>query len=223
MNPDASHMDRTWQQLLAAYVDGETTQDERQLVETWLRKNPELNRALQDQQELCPANRALWQTVAPVLPSQEQWQAMLPQIESALFAGVAPKPQNVVRPRHIRRLFWTGLFSVAGLATAAALVLAFTLPWRPHSLPSTPVEEERPEPVYSVATPQDVDIVSVRPADMPHVVVGEPPVPQSMTFVSATDVKVHGLLPDGDGMMPHVQSGENNGMPMVYAPLSRNP
>ena len=110
MNPDLSHLDRTWQQLLAAYVDGETTQDERYLVESWMRKYPDLMQALQDQQELSPSNQALWRHVAPPMPSQEQWQAMLPQIESAVLAGIAPKPQSVVRPRHIHRLFWGGCF-----------------------------------------------------------------------------------------------------------------
>jgi len=216
-------MHRTWQQLLAAYVDGETTEIERHLVETWLRKNPELNAELRAQQQFSPANQSLWSGLAPPLPAEERWQTVLPQIEQAVFPGIEPKTGSRARRPGLRRFFWPGFFALVGVTTAAAVLFALLPLGRNHPPVQPRTEDENTESVYSVASSQDVDIISVRPNDWPHVVVGEQPVPDSMTFVSAADVKFHGLQPDGDGMMPHVQSGENSGMPMVFAPLSRAP
>ena len=35
-DPELSHLGRTWQQLLAAYADGELSGEERTVVDNWL-------------------------------------------------------------------------------------------------------------------------------------------------------------------------------------------
>jgi anti-sigma factor RsiW len=227
MNPnDLMHGQRTWQQLLASYADGETTDEERQIVESWLQQYPGMAEELAGQQSLSPTNQALWQEAAVPLPADERWQATLGGIAAATLSGVAMKKNGGKRGRGWRRLVRPWFLAVVGLASAAAVLLAVFAPWRapaPVVVTTPHGNDENTETVFSVATTKDVDIISVRPADLPHVVVGEPPIPETLTFASAADVKVHGTLPDWDGMKPNVHSGDNSGMPMIFAPLAREP
>ena len=217
--PELSHRDRTWQQLLAAYCDCELAEDERRVVENWLQTQPELAAELARQKQLSATNQVLWQSVAPNYPEEARWSTVYRNILASVQAGQERQLHSGLG--RLRRS-WPFLIAVPLLAGAAAVLLAL-LPPVGKPVVSTKGGEDAAESVYSVATQEDVEIVSVRPADWPHVVVGEPPLGEKLTFVSAADVNVEGLQPDWDGMTPQLQLGANSGMPMVIAPLPRAP
>ncbi|HLW64457.1 MAG TPA: hypothetical protein VKS79_03995, partial [Gemmataceae bacterium] len=149
-----------------------------------------------------------------------RWNAVLNNVKAGVGASPSQRPRT--RLARLRRA-WPILLAVPAIAAAAAILLAFSPLWRPPSALPVKNGDENTEAIYSVASQQDVEIISVRPADLPHVVVGESPLGEKLTFVSAADVYVQGLQPDLDGMTPRVQTGANSGMPMVIAPLSREP
>jgi len=219
--PELSHLDRSWQQLLAAYCDGELAEEVRLVVENWLQDQPELAAELAQQRQLSASNQALWQSVTPNFPDEARWSTVYRNILASVQASRERPLDSGSRIRRLRRS-WPFLLAVPLLGGAAAILFAL-LPQGGKPVVLTKGGEDAAEKVYSVATQEDVDIVSVRPADWPHVVVGEHPLGEKVIFVSAADINVQGLQPDWDGMTPQLQSGTNSGMPMVIAPLPRAP
>jgi anti-sigma factor RsiW len=221
-DPELSHMGRTWQQLLAAYADGELSDEERTVVDNWLHAHPELAVELEAQRPFSGTNRSVWQVAVPNLPDEARWNAVLRNVKAGIGIGPAEQTHSGSRFAKLRRT-WPILLAVPVIAAAAAILLALAPLWRPPTTPPVRNGDDNSESVYSVASQQDVDIISVRPADWQHVIVGESPLSEKVVFASAADVNVHGLQPDWDGMTPRVQSGANSGMPMVIAPLTREP
>jgi hypothetical protein len=76
---------------------------------------------------------------------------------------------------------------------------------------------------FAVLAPHEIEIQSIRQADVPLVVVGEPPLRDGVKLMTYSDVKLDVVQADWDGMMPQVQTGSISGMPFIYAPLSRGP
>ncbi|HEV3145871.1 MAG TPA: hypothetical protein VGZ47_18420 [Gemmataceae bacterium] len=220
--PDLSQLGRTWQQLVAAYADGELAENERSIVERWLQLHPELAAELDTQRRFAAGNRAFWDSVSPQLPADERWNAAFRDIVAGIGASPPLRSDSGSRLSRLRRN-WPYLLAVPMLAGAAAILLALLPIWRPQPMVPNKGVSDNSESAYSVASPQDVEIVSVRPADWSHVVVGEPLLGEKVTFVSTADVNIQELQPDSDGMTPRLQSGPNSGMPMVIAPLSRIP
>jgi anti-sigma factor RsiW len=221
-DPELSHLGRDWQQLLAAYADGELSSADRAVVDGWLQAHPDLVAELDAQRQFSSANQSVWKAVAPDLPDDARWNAVIRNVKAGV--GIIPAEQNHSGSRLAKlRRGWPLLLAVPMIAAAAAIVVALAPLWRPPTTLPIKGPEENADSVFSVASQQDVEIISVRPADWQHVVVGESPLGEKVTFVSAADVYVHGLQPDWDGMTPRVQSGANSGMPMIIAPLSREP
>jgi anti-sigma factor RsiW len=224
-DPELSHMGRTWQQLLAAYADGELSGEERAMVDGWLQTHPELVAELDVQRQFSSTSRSIWQAVAPNLPGEVRWNAVLHNVKAGIGVGISPAEQGHSGSRLAKlRRGWPLLLAVPVIAAAAAILVALAPLGRPPTTPPAVKNgDDNSESVYSVASQQDVEIISVRPADWQHVVVGESPLADKVTFATAADVNVHGVQPDWDGMTPRLQSGANSGMPMIIAPLSREP
>ena len=82
----------------------------------------------------------------------------------------------------------------------------------------TPVVVDEGDEVFAVTQSDDVDIVSMRHADSPNLVVGEPPVRERLVLASAGDVTLDRIQPDSDGNMPVIQMGENDVPGILVAP-----
>jgi anti-sigma factor RsiW len=185
---------------LTAYVDERLDPALRPEVEMWLRNHPEAAAEIDGQRGLA----RLWQATAATEPSDRSWRAALAHVEAASF----PLPRNPV-PRR-RRI---GMSVAGGLAAA----LLFMFCW-PHADRSAK-KNEAPEPL-AVASPEDVEIVSLRAADRATLVVGVPPVTEPLVLVSVGDVEFERVEPAADGMVPYIQMDEG-AAPLVLAPLDR--
>ena len=70
--PDSSRADDRYK-WIAGYVDGELDEAARRRAEAWLANDPAAADALRDQEQFSPANRELWDAVAPPEPSPAAW------------------------------------------------------------------------------------------------------------------------------------------------------
>jgi hypothetical protein len=189
-------------ELLAAFLDGELSADDRQHVQDWLAIHPE-------EAELLQAHRNLlrvWRQAAPPEPSEKAWREVLAQIEhpgtlriadrnthadgrSSTFDSRSSRPS---RSRWIR----SGLLA---LAAAAAVLLAVlgprkeVPPPRPNGVqvPADPLGRE-----LTLMAPDDVDLVSMEMTDSRLLVVGDLPVQEPIELVAAGDVTFHKIDPD---------------------------
>ena len=64
-------------ELLAAFLDGELTADDRQLVQDWLATHPEEAALVQAHRNLL----RVWREAAPPEPGEKAWREVLAQIE----------------------------------------------------------------------------------------------------------------------------------------------
>jgi hypothetical protein len=100
------------------------------------------------------------------------------------------------------------------VAAAVGLVVVLESPTPPESSRSARIE---PLPV---ASPEDVDIISMNANDLGTLVVGEPPLRDPLDLATAGEVVIQSVQPDVDGMLPHVWGqGETTAVPMIVAPL----
>jgi hypothetical protein len=203
--------DRSFPELLAAYVDGELDAVARARVEAWLAEHPEARAELDDQRRLSRRNHNLWQSSAGQPPSEVSWARLLHRVQGALNASARPDAPPAHRP-HILR------FAAPALAAAAAVFLGVLL-WRPAGSPG-PQPGPGDETPLAVADDADIEIVSIQEADAPLLVVGQPPLTDKVVLVSATDVELVKVERDTDGMMPQVQMNAGPNAPMIVAPLA---
>jgi len=204
-----------WEQLCAAYADGELNPATRARFRRQLAESPELLAKLADQRAFAAADFDLWHSIRPDPPTNDAWSRAWNNITAGLDAP-SPTP---------RRSLGRRLALSAVVALAAAIVFAFTalVAWkRPteslnDNLPGASTVE-----VFVVATSDDVEIHSVRDDDVAQLVVGAAPFSFPMTLAIAGDVRLDGIGPANDGMMPEVQMGWTDA-PMVYAPSQRGP
>jgi hypothetical protein len=197
---------------LAAYVDGELSPDQRALVETWLAGHPECAAEVKAHERL----RRLCQTSTPPEPDQTQWEAVLGQVERRL----AIKPVSAT-PR--RRLAWllTGL-------TAASLLLAVTLlvpavpdrmaGWFVTSNDSFESVEGPPEIPLIVASADDIEIISMDDGDREALIVGEPPVRETLELLKAGEVEDVQFGDGMDGMNPQYFQGNGTAPMLIIDP-----
>ncbi|HXG11820.1 MAG TPA: hypothetical protein VNK04_18840 [Gemmataceae bacterium] len=184
-------------QELAAYVDGELAPEACGRIEAWLAEHPEA--AAEVEALRCLAR--LWQAAPPPEPSEAAWSRTAARIEAALTAAARARPG-----RRLRRAW-----GLAALAAAAAVVLAVILS-RPAGVAPPPAPEVV-EPL-PVATADDIEIISMDPADARALVVGEPPVSGPLALLGPGEAAVDQVKSDMEGMAPYY-SRDDSATPMV--------
>ena len=208
----------TWQQLFAAYADGELDAAARRRAEEWLRQHPDAAADLAAQRALSPRNEGLWNVVEPPVPTESRWNEIQAKIERRLFDKPEPR-RPPARGRWLRRGLLAAALVITG-STAAAVIVAglpsrqTVVPFRPVIVP--PIATD-PDDVFAITLPDDVDIVSMRHADSSKLVIGQPPVHTPLVLASAGDVTMGRVEPDSDGNMPVIQMGEND-VPGILVP-----
>jgi hypothetical protein len=109
--------------------------------------------------------------------------------------------------------------AAALVAAAAVVLLAVTLnraprPVSPPGGGDAPVAEEP----WPVASPDDVEIVSMDDRDRGALIVGEPPLNETVELLTADEVRVSKLEPDAQGRVGRVYGLNGSGTPMVIMP-----
>lgn len=212
---------RTWPELLAAYADGELDKATRRRVEVELGKSSRYRQELRDQFALSPRNEEFIDAVSVESPHTSSWAAMWRQINRELN-------RSTTEPRRTPREPWRrGIMSaliVVSSMTVAAVVIAASWPTPIAQLPSRSATSSfQTEEVLPVALAGDVEIHSIREADVAQLVVGEPPHWHDVMLVTSGDVHVNSVKPAADGKMPEMQMGGWTDAPLIYAPVSRTP
>ena len=224
--PDLNSENLSWRQLLAAYVDNELDDAARGTLEQRLRSDPTLANELDGQRRFSPENVSLWNTVGPPPPSERDWNDVRARIEHALLptGGAARRRWQPWQNRWFRRGILAAAAAVVPSAAAAAVVLISLLAQRP----TNPLEIVTPLPdvesntgVFSIVQPNDVEIVSVRPADSKHLVVGQSPLNEDVALAAATEIQLESVQPARDGPIPEVSMG-GGGPPMIYVPVTKS-
>jgi anti-sigma factor RsiW len=190
---------------LVAFVDGKLDPDLHRRVETWLAAHPHEAAEVAAQRQLL----RMWQDTTPESPSAVAWEGALARIQTSL----APAGGS----RTTRRLLPWG---IAVAATAAAVLWAVFAFRDPGSAP--PVElprEEAWEPLV-LASPGDVEIISIAADDVNAVLVGDPPLKEeALVLASSGDVTVRSVAPDVDGVVPDMSGMTGQASPMIVVPL----
>jgi len=190
MNWQMAEPDPTPEQL-AAYVDGELDRATHERIERWLADHPEPAAEVEGQRQL----QRLWKASTPEEPAGDRWGPVL----AGIHAGVAGREPPVPGRRKLPHGWGT-----AGLTTAAGILLALGtwLSLRSSDPPSArpPVSEE----TLTLASGDDVEIISIAAADVRALVVGQPPLQEPLVLASADDMAVENPQPEADGMIPYV-------------------
>jgi hypothetical protein len=204
MTPYRKHAGAPRPDQLTAYADGELDAATRADVEAWLADHPDAAAEVDAQRRLT----RLVQAARPGEPDEASWATALAGIEAALAAPVSRALAGA------KRSGWAVL--AVRLTSAAAVFLLLLVPERAPRQPAVgpPVE---PLPV---ASPDDVDIISVHGEDVGLLVVGDPPLREPLALAAAGEICVVQVQPDVDGIMPQVlPEGQSPAAPMVVAPL----
>lgn len=204
--PMIPHPSLNWNEILAAYADGEFEgRDDlavlRRRVEDWLASHPEASAELAEIRRL----KRLWQATTPSSPSSGKWTAVLRELERTP-AEAKPRGTAWRRPAAL----------AAALAASIALVVALGSFERPRPLPHNPpvAVEEAPLPV---AAANEVEILHVDGADTHTLVVGELPLQGPILLAGPGDVTVTSIQPAArDNMVPEVNT-KGPGRPMIWA------
>ncbi|HJZ57842.1 MAG TPA: zf-HC2 domain-containing protein [Gemmataceae bacterium] len=193
---------------LAAYADGELDPATRDEVERWLAAHPGAREALLAQQQLSPANWALWQKADPPLPTEDAWAEVRESIADAVLNPPVPAVESPTHAHWRRRV---GVWVAGGLATAAAAVVAWVALRPPGPAPApdnnggkpdvvnrAPPPPEPDDPlaglnVLPIASEDDVDLQRVAGADAGAFPVGEPPLAGPLVLATEDDVEVEGV------------------------------
>jgi anti-sigma factor RsiW len=208
---------RTNEQLLAAYVDGELSSEDRAYVEKLLSADVCAADEVDAQRALSRANARFWSQLEPPKPDAKRWKEVLAQI-----AGKVQQPTV----QHNRRRLWRfsgALASAVAIAGTVLIGLVIVKSQQVSDVSTAPPSRPTITESFAVLAPHEIEIQSIRQADVPLVVVGEPPLRDGVKLMTYSDVKLDVVQADWDGMMPQVQTGSISGMPFIYAPLSRGP
>jgi hypothetical protein len=201
------HLPLEW---LAAYADGELTSAERDRVENWLADHPEAHDLLDTQESLGPRNREFWHAVETPTPSSAQWS----RVRNAITAA------NLVRPSRP----WLRWFGAAGLLATAASLLILSLPDRadvePQDVPEDPSSAFGAVEPITMATGNDVQIISLPESAANLLVVGEHPLNgSSMALARFGEIQFYGVGSDIAGRFPELPNDSNTEeIPIVWAP-----
>ena len=132
---------------------------------------------------------ALWHVTPPPDPPPAAWAATLGRVQVGVRTA-----------RGGRRWLW-----VASLLTTAAVLFVAAVaawPWQPQAVPTADAEPMR-EP-FAVASPDEIEIISIAAADLGALVVGHPPLREPRGVAAVGDMNVESSEPGDDGMVPYV-------------------
>lgn len=203
--------ERSFPELLAAYVDGELDAPGRALVERWLAEHPEAHAELDHQRQLARANKQLWQQCQPSLPSETSWSLLLSNVQHSLPAEPPQLPPASLHVRPNRPV-------KAVVAAAAAIALAVML-LRPDGQLPVGTSNLIDEPGWVVADAADIEIQSIQEIDAELLVVGLPPLMGTVVLAAVGEVTLEKVARDADGMMPPAMVGGPN-VPMLVVPMA---
>jgi hypothetical protein len=204
-------------ELLAAFLDGELTADDRQMIQDWLTCHPEEAELVQTHRNLL----RFWRESAPPEPEEKAWREVLAHIESCGTSrtydrnthagGVVRSSTLDSRSSAPSRSRWirTGLLA---LAAAAAVILAVFNPHKEPPPKSGRVQLAVEHPLgddLTLLTPDDVDLVSMEMTDTKLLVVGKLPVEEPIELVAKGDVTLHNFREDM--------------APMIIVPIEASP
>jgi anti-sigma factor RsiW len=189
----------------AAYVDGELDPGASRSVEEWLAVHPEDRAEVEAQRRLA----RLWQTTQAPEPDAGAWAALRARLDTGLAAASA---RTNPRPWSARLVLGLALPFVGAASILVALFLNPANETRPPD--DKPPSAIRPFPVASA---DDVEIISINAADVPALVVGEPPVKRPLVLAAAGDVTVHAAGPDVEIIRPE-ENPEGPSAPWIWAP-----
>jgi hypothetical protein len=192
MNMDDYNDESPRREELAAYVDDELDLIACLRIERWLACNPEAAREVEAQHEFCE----LWRSTQPADPTEFEW-----ALATQRCADARKRSQRFWHRLALPRL---NLQAAATMACAATLLLAIILgPLPPQQKPAPP---NAPVEVFPVLAPDDVEIISVDPADSGRLVVGHAPLLEPLVPMASRDVYFTTLGPsDRDGAGPRLR------------------
>jgi len=168
---------------LAAYLDGEYEHQGNlspDRIERWLKGHPQAAEQARTQRRLS----GLWQKTTPDEPATSTWRRVLSQIEHRL--------QDPARPRPRPWRWWGAAVSLV-VAAAACVALAVVAARRHAGDPlSSPTDPDIPVAgmVLPVVSDDEVEILSVRGADVPSLVVGVMPMQGILVLADPGEVSL---------------------------------
>ncbi|MCS7044749.1 MAG: hypothetical protein NZO58_00180 [Gemmataceae bacterium] len=198
------HPTRHWQEIVAAYADGEFEgRDDlavlRQRVEDWLARHPEAAEELAEYRRL----KQLWQSTSPAEPPRQRWQAMT----EAIAAAIASRQ----RPRTVRYLPWA-----AAACLALVAVLAWSLRPEPTTSPTPPDASEEYE-IFRVAAAHEVEILNVNGEDEQALIVGVLPLSGAICLADHGDISITSVQPAEPNSAVAEVVVEGARRPMIWA------
>ena len=209
-----------WQQLLAAAADGELDLDATLSLRAWLDQHPEYETEATAQNDLSPRNAGFWWSVSIAGPNESTWDRVWATIDGRIGAESPVEPAR--RSGRFRRRMLAAIAALTPIAVALVVAVAFL---RHGGTPN----QVRPDggddgqgDVMPIAAGHDVEIHSIRDADETQLVVGRAPVTETLALASAADVRLDGLAPGWDGILPQMELGGAN-VPMIFPSVVRNP
>jgi hypothetical protein len=170
-------------------------------VELWLATQREAAAAVEDHRQVLRAVAAS----APAEPTEVEWAAVLKRIESEL-----PPPRMAPRAVVSR---WAGVLAAAAAAALLVFIPGDFSSWRPGAGASL-----LPEAPFLLASPEDVEIVSIDAADLKSLIVGQPPWRGPLVLAGAGDVELHFAEAGESGWVPGVSEDET-AAPMYIVPM----
>jgi hypothetical protein len=199
-------------EFLAAHADGELRPHQRDRVERWLADHPDARELLETQESLGPGNAELWRLVRPPEPGATRWST----VRDGIRTGTRP-------PVARRRFVWAG---TVALAAAAAVFFALPAGERPQPIGPRVEPVVAPAPIeepFTMATDDDVRIVSLPESSAPCLIVGRHPLGDRPVVLARTDeAEVIAVASDPEGWKPEPlpDTGPDDA-PMIWSP--RNP
>lgn len=190
MNPN----DKPWPiETLAAHADGELSSNDRASLDAWLLTHPESRKELDAQKLFARKHQAFWIKTAAPHPTEAQWNCVLDKICDSL---------QPARPSYqeIKPTKWRNWMAACATVAMAALIAVKFMGGPPQPAgPGTNGIEVVSADAYSVASENDVDIISIQGDDGSIIVVGMPPLAGTLEMTTVGDVKLEAIVSDADG------------------------
>lgn len=198
---DRDHPDRApTPQEICAFCDGELSDLDRRRIEQWLREHPPTLaqwQAWRSFQESCRHSQ-------PVEPTEAEWNTILGRIDDALRNPTAKRARGNWR------------LTAAMSAAAAVLVVAVAMHGdRESALRSRDVE------IFPVASPDDVEIISVDAHGANAVVIGELPLRNPIVLMEPGDATLKSVERNHQELFSEVRmQPDAEEAPMILGPVA---
>lgn len=192
-----------WAERLAGYFEGTLPLQERQRVADWLAQHPDVAAEFTALQEVQHQVRS----ASVPEPSERIWAAVRERIEQGLAQTATEQKAESGRGSRWGTAAWAA-------AAAGILVLVGWHHWTPKPIDGVA------EMAFPIASPEDVEIVSVDAAGARALLVGEPPVQAALVMMAAGDATLKSVEIVPAGQFPEVWMGPGEQeSPMIVAPF----